>query len=381
MIYIIEIDCICLVALIFVLGSMKRKQSIMSVSRYLFYAGHFTMLVIVMDILSLLLEGKALGPLNSSIALNYIINILYYVGSVTASYLWFMNVEYTIDSVFWSKKVPRFFAQIPGYVSLILSVSSIFNGAYFSVDKNNVYHRGDYFYINIIICYVYAVFCCLHAFIASFKTGDYIKRKQYRLLACYIFFPVLFALIQTFKPEIPTILIGMTVPIIYIYTELLDLQISTDYLTGLNNRNQLMRYLDMSVKSQPKDKDLYLFLMDVDSFKKINDNYGHAEGDYALQKTADVLRAVAQKYGGFVARFGGDEFTYSVELENPETVDEIKQFIEKTSTEMSKDLKYTLALSVGSAKYSPGLKVPEFFLLADAEMYREKSIRKKLRGV
>jgi hypothetical protein len=47
-------------------------------------------------------------------------------------------------------------------------------------------------------------------------------------LAGYIFFPVLFALIQLFFPDIPTILVGMTIPVIYIYTEFLDLQISTD---------------------------------------------------------------------------------------------------------------------------------------------------------
>ena len=215
MIYIIEIDCICLFALIFVLGNMHRKRSIMSASKYLYYAGYFTMLVIVMDILSLLLENQKLGPLNESILFNYVINNIFYVGSVTASYLWFMNVEYTIDSIFWSKLKHRLIAQIPGYICVVLTVINFFNGMYFTIDQNNKYHRGDFFYINNIICFVYAIFCCTHAFYASFKEGDYVKKKQYRLLAGYIFFPILFSLVQTFNPEIPTILIGMTVPIIW----------------------------------------------------------------------------------------------------------------------------------------------------------------------
>ena len=379
MIYIIEIDCICLFALFFVLGSMRKKSTIMS--KYLYYAALCTMLAISMDILSLLIENEKLGILNHVIAFNYFINIIYYIAAVLATFLWFMNVEYTIDSVFWSKKRHILAALIPCFICAILAISSIFTGVYFYIDSNNIYHRGPHFIINNLVCYLYAFFCCGHALYASFKVGDYMKKKQYRLLACYIVFPVLLALIQTFRPDIPTIHVGMTVPIVYIYTELLDLQISTDYLTNLNNRNQLMQYLDMRIKNPTKEKALYLLLMDVDSFKKINDNYGHAEGDYALQKTADILRAVAKKFGGFVARYGGDEFTYVVEVDDPHEIDEIKAYIDRQSAAMSATLQYPLSLSVGSARYSTSLKIPELFLIADADMYKEKSIRKKLRGV
>ena len=379
MIYIIEIDCICLFALFFVIGSMRRKSNI--TTKYLFYAALCSMIAIGMDILSLLLEGDLLGPLSKSFVLNYFINVIYYSSSVTATFLWFLNVEYTIDSVFWSKRRNIFGAQIPALISIFLAASSIFTHLYFYIDESNIYHRGQYFFINHVVCYLYAFVCCGHALWTSFKESDYIKRKQFRILACYIIFPVLLALIQTFRPDIPTIHVGMTVPIVYIYTELLDLQISTDYLTNLNNRNQLMQYLDKMTRNPSKDKTLFLFLMDVDSFKKINDNFGHAEGDFALQKTADILRSVAARYGGFVARYGGDEFTYAVELDEEIIAEEIKAFIEARCEEASQVLKYPLYLSVGSAKYNPMLKIPELFLLADSDMYREKTIRKKLRGV
>ena len=76
MIYIIEIDCICLFALMFVVKSMHSKGSMIASSKYIYHAGYFTMLVIVMDILSLLIENKHVGILNDFIPLNYLVNIL-----------------------------------------------------------------------------------------------------------------------------------------------------------------------------------------------------------------------------------------------------------------------------------------------------------------
>ena len=381
MIYIVEIDCICLFALIFVVRNMRRKSGLISSSKYIYFAGYVTMLVIIADILSLLLEGRYLGPLNRSRLFNYVINIVYYLGSVGSSFLWFLHVEYTIDDKFWSKKKHIRIALIPSYFSAIFCFMSIFNGVYFTIDADNHYVRGPLFFVNNAICFLYAFVCCGHAFASSYRASDYMKKKQYRLLACYILFPVLFSLIQMFLPHVPTILVGMTIPVIYIYTELLDLQISTDYLTNLNNRNQLMRYLDMRMANPSKEKDLYLFVLDVDSFKKINDEFGHAEGDQALRKTADILRGAAKKFGGFVARYGGDEFTYVVELEKPETVGAIKAYFESEPAAVSKNQPYALGLSVGCAKYKPSLKIQELLSLADEDMYKTKTMRKKSRGV
>ena len=153
MIYIIEIDCICLFALIFVVKSMHSKGSMIASSKYIYHAGFFTMLVITMDILSLLIENKRVGILNDCIPFNYLVNIVYYLGSACASYLWFMHVEYTIDSVFWSRKKHLILSQIPVFISFALSIITIFTGILFYIDSNNSYHRGSFFYANNIICY------------------------------------------------------------------------------------------------------------------------------------------------------------------------------------------------------------------------------------
>ena len=142
MIYIIEIDCICLFALMFVVKSMHNKGSMIASSKYIYHAGYFTMLVILMYILSLLIENKRIGFLNDCIPINYLVNIVYYLGSACSSYLWIMHVEYTIDNVFWSKKKQLLISQIPVFISFVLSVMTVFNGVLFYIDSSHFIMQG-----------------------------------------------------------------------------------------------------------------------------------------------------------------------------------------------------------------------------------------------
>ena len=83
-----------------------------------------------------------------------------------------------------------------------------------------------------------------------------------------------------------------------------------DALTGLYNRNWLLSFLPKAMAMAASHCDasmLALLYMDLDGFKAINDDYGHAVGDELLQAAACRLRAVL-KPGDHIARLGGDEF-------------------------------------------------------------------------
>jgi diguanylate cyclase (GGDEF)-like protein len=77
---------------------------------------------------------------------------------------------------------------------------------------------------------------------------------------------------------------------------------NTDFLTGLHNRRSLFEYLT-GLKGNSK---LSLIMLDLDKFKSVNDTYGHAFGDEALEITSRVLEECFPD--GFIARLGGDEF-------------------------------------------------------------------------
>ena len=83
---------------------------------------------------------------------------------------------------------------------------------------------------------------------------------------------------------------------------------TTDSLTGLCNRRALTEMLQYEIdRAQRYDTDLSLILCDLDRFKSINDTYGHAAGDDALQAVSEALKISLRKTD-ILGRYGGDEF-------------------------------------------------------------------------
>lgn len=78
----------------------------------------------------------------------------------------------------------------------------------------------------------------------------------------------------------------------------------TDYLTLLLNR----RGFDLEYESYIDTKEALVFIIDIDKFKAINDQYGHTNGDKVLRKLAFIINSEVSKYGK-LSRWGGDEFT------------------------------------------------------------------------
>ena len=114
---------------------------------------------------------------------------------------------------------------------------------------------------------------------------------------------------------------GVTFAALQVYISSREQLISVDPLTKLNNRSEMVRYLDNKMKNRNLHKDLYLFMLDLDYFKKINDKFGHTEGDTAIIIAADALKNAVNKTGLFVCRYGGDEFVIVGEVKpdfNPE---------------------------------------------------------------
>lgn len=83
----------------------------------------------------------------------------------------------------------------------------------------------------------------------------------------------------------------------------------TDSLTGIYNR----QYFDNALESQwelasRSQSTLSILFLDIDFFKKVNDEYGHLIGDEALCHAANVFKEIAQRKSDMIARYGGEEF-------------------------------------------------------------------------
>ncbi len=101
--------------------------------------------------------------------------------------------------------------------------------------------------------------------------------------------------------------VNQCIDIVNNLTKFKDLSIK-DYLTGLYNRRYFYEHGEELFKQAQTNKtDLFCAMLDIDSFKTINDKYGHAIGDLAIQHISKILKKTIAD-DAFVARIGGEEF-------------------------------------------------------------------------
>jgi diguanylate cyclase len=148
-----------------------------------------------------------------------------------------------------------------------------------------------------------------------------------------------------------------------------------DALTGLCNR----RYFDEELAIQSLKPDLCLMLVDLDHFKKINDNYGHVMGDLVLKATAKKLQATCRD-GAQAFRFGGEEFAIIVPNSNfakaRSMAESMRKAIEKISMKdkRSGEILGDIAASIGVAALTKGMNPLALIEKADKQLYEAKRL-------
>lgn len=158
-----------------------------------------------------------------------------------------------------------------------------------------------------------------------------------------------------------------------------NVRASTDLLTGLQNRRAFQDRVSRDFAlARSRRGDLSVIMIDVDHFKGINDQGGHALGDKVLVGFADVLRRIVRQ-GDFVARYGGDEFVMSLP-DTPRAVavvvaDRILRAIgglEIADARGSSVPRVTASLGVGSLRPTDG-DAEDLLMRADQALYRAKT--------
>jgi diguanylate cyclase (GGDEF)-like protein len=156
----------------------------------------------------------------------------------------------------------------------------------------------------------------------------------------------------------------------------------TDELTRLYNRRGFMVLAHKQLELASRiNKLLWLFYLDIDNMKWINDTFGHEAGDHALTDTARILKETFRKMDT-IARVGGDEFSVIALEESKEEVQHIisrfKNNIMHFNTEGQRP--YTLSVSIGAVPCEPMPQCDISALLSEADkfMYEQKTGKKKV---
>lgn len=169
----------------------------------------------------------------------------------------------------------------------------------------------------------------------------------------------------------------------YMFTQRMDegqkrLHRRADYdeLTGLYNRYLLNYLLSKELESIQKDRHpSFLAIVDIDFFKKVNDNYGHNVGDTVLKQIADHFRGNLRNVECF-GRWGGEEFVIlskhgTTKEEFIEILEGLRKSVERSSFGERGQLLH-ITISIGLGEYAEGMTAEDFVKAADDHLYEAK---------
>ncbi|MCQ2611290.1 MAG: GGDEF domain-containing protein [Treponema sp.] len=291
------------------------------------------------------------------------------------AYCWFIFSEYSVtnkklqpcEKAVWI--MPDIFNAICVFITIFQT-----NGFLYTANADGSFSRGPLFFLQYVFLVPYLFSASIPNLLKSFKPEYYVKQSILRTYAFFPVFPILTILFQFFVPGYFSVGIGILLSLILVYVNILRHTISHDYLTKINNRQNLIEFLTDRIKTT--DKDMYLLMMDVNKFKSINDNHGHEEGDKALIHIAECLKAVAERIPCFISRYGGDEFIIVFETNN---IQDVSILCEEIHSELkvivSKyNLPYELSVAIGYAQ-SSGVNqdIDQLIAEADKKLYINKN--------
>ena len=288
-----------------------------------------------------------------------------FLGNVMIGYLWAKFIMVHMNIPF--SDIRRNIYRTIGLISIVLLVINIFYPLVFSVSDGR-YQRG-FAYIIFLIFAAFYILDSLYLYVKRVK-----KNGSLKLFPVHIFLiPVILGVvIQTFFVEIAITWTSIAISVAGIMTALKNEIIFTDCLTGLYNRE----YLEFLHKRACNKKDCWVsgIMIDLNGFKQINDNYGHAEGDLALCIVADLLRKSFSEYS-VVKRYAGDEFVIMLNTTDDQLIQKIIKSAKKNFvTENEKNDKlYQLSASMGYAITNLSNEtIDDFMNRIDEQMYQDK---------
>ncbi len=154
---------------------------------------------------------------------------------------------------------------------------------------------------------------------------------------------------------------------------------STDYMTGLPNARSLFLHLDGEVgRCRRLNSPLVVLVCDMNGFKKVNDKYGHLEGNRLLHSVAKKLKESCREYD-YVARMGGDEFVLVLPGLQPDQLEAKIERLKAITKDAGREIfaQETISLSIGHSMFpEDGSDADRLLSEADRRMYIAKQKEK-----
>lgn len=304
-----------------------------------------------------------------------------YVLMAAITYAWLRYVMAVEHAPNRDNPRTRFGIQFPFYIATVaLIVTYLVKPALLLDEAYRLQPLYTVFQIGVPCVYIVAVL--FYTMKKAVAEESPIERRKHLNIGLFPLMVIGGGLLQVLiLPETPIFCFSCTILMVIFYINAMETQISTDPLTGLNNRGQLVNYTLQKSNLRREGRLTFVIMLDINDFKSINDTYGHAEGDKALKLVADSLRGVARRQNMplFMARYGGDEFILIIHPTDADKPDSLIREIRQQIADACKagDAPYALSTGAGFSQLSGSEDTFQACLQrADENLYQDKARQK-----
>lgn len=312
---------------------------------------------------------------------------VYYCVFLGNTYLYLYNLMIGICIIYLvvkhiGSKVPKLqivFFLVLSAVEVTLLIVNFFYPVVFAIDENNIYHRGDYYFVFILAGFLLILYGFIFYFVSKLKNPSlrYFPVWQFLL-------PIIMGvLVQVELYGISLQPVSFTISFTGLVICLQNECIYIDKLTGVYNRFELDKVIKLLMRKRKPEK-IAAMMIDLNGFKQINDNYSHSAGDDALVAFANILVEVIG-VTGFVIRFAGDEFIIIIRNFKEDNINSYRDKIHSAIDEYnsSSDKPYELSAAIGGSVFEYDVNnedAAKFLDKIDALMYKDKKEYYKTHG-
>lgn len=346
----------------------KLKKDIPTFSMNLFYG------IIIANLILLILEPLSfLADVNTSPImpyLNYAIDFLVVIFTPLLVGLWASYIDYKLFKK-QKRLKKRLYYQYVTLISIFGLMINFFTPVFFSIDfDTNTYQRGYLFFLRYLLIFlIYA-----HVAFMTLKNRNRQNSQVIMGIMTFLLFPILGSIVQIFFQTLYFQFSGSALGVLVIFIFLETTSGNKDYLTNLYSRRVLDEYLDRLVEKQDS---FTVIMIDLDHFKKINDEFGHHAGDLVLIEFSRILIKLKKSMKSIISRLGGDEFLCILVEEDQENYKSyLSELKKQTSSSVILKTYRFKGFSEGSLVYDHEMDVDKLLKNVDSLMYRKKNSKR-----
>lgn len=293
----IAAECISIVNLIIIWFYSRKSNLVPSLKNILFQMCFLvTFCAMSFNVLSTLMLAY---PKYVPHTLTWVVTTIYFVATPLMGMGYFFYTAATVFENHGNAWKLMAWTSLPGLAYFVLVLVNPRTKSLFHIDELGNYSQGPLILITYLIFYMY----CLGAVLVVIGWRKYVEPAIGRILASFPLIAMVVIVIQQLYPRVILSGSAATCALLIIYLYLQNKQNSMDYLTGLPNRQEFLKMLELQIK---KMNAFNITVLSLRNFKRVNDTYGQHTGDMFLKNIADYLKRISGEH--CLYRYSGDEF-------------------------------------------------------------------------